>query len=64
MLSVEETVALLRDVLRRAVKSTEVMRSLMDVPEIKELLMAVIYVEERMKEAERNDPHFNVFCHS
>jgi hypothetical protein len=60
MLSVEETIALLRDVLQRAVRSGDVMRALLELPEIKELLMAVMYVEDRMKEAEKHDPHFHV----
>lgn len=56
MLSVEDTIALVRDVLHRAVKSAEIMRSLMEIQEIRDLLATVAYVDDRLREAERSDP--------
>lgn len=45
MLSVDDTIALLREVLRRAVRSVEVVRAVMEVSEIKELLSVIVHVE-------------------
>lgn len=45
MLSVEDTIALLREVLRRAVRSVEVVRAVMEVSEIKELLGVIVLIE-------------------
>jgi hypothetical protein len=42
MLSVEDSVLLLREVLRRAVKSVDVVRAVIEVTEIKELLNIVV----------------------
>lgn len=63
MLSVEDTIALLREVLRRAVRSVEVVRAVMEISEIKELLNLIVMIEQKMKEAERSDPHFHVDFH-
>jgi hypothetical protein len=38
MLSIEDTVQLIKEVLRRAVRSLEVMKAIIGVPEIKDLL--------------------------
>lgn len=52
MLSIEDTVNLIREVLRRAVRSVDVMRAVIEVQEIRELLSVVVHIENRMLEAE------------
>ena len=45
MLSVDDTIALLREILRRAVRSVDVVRAVMGVSEIKELLNLIVLIE-------------------
>ena len=45
MLSVDDTIALLREILQRAVRSVEVVRAVIAVSEIKELLNVIVLIE-------------------
>lgn len=50
MLSIEDTILILREILRRAVKSVEMMKNICEIAEIRELLMIIMQVENKYKE--------------
>jgi hypothetical protein len=50
MLSMEDTILILREILRRAVKSVEMMRNICEIAEIRELLLTITQVENKYKE--------------
>jgi hypothetical protein len=52
MLSIEDTIHFFREVLRRALKSIEVMRAVIEVTEIRELLSVIVHIDTRLQEEE------------
>ncbi|CAK90377.1 unnamed protein product (macronuclear) [Paramecium tetraurelia] len=50
IMSIEDTIMIFKEILRRSVKSVEMIKMICPLPEIKELLMIILQVEEKMQQ--------------
>ncbi|CAD8168974.1 unnamed protein product [Paramecium pentaurelia] len=50
IMSIDDTIMIFKEILRRSVKSVEMIKMICPLPEIKELLMIILQVEEKMQQ--------------